>query len=345
VRLDAFVAPFRPRPIAAGLSPAPGATSRLLVWWGRADWLAEVAGALTEDLLREGHISFEAVMKVAECMAGFADGSTGRGCRPTNERLVELTGYSLSTVQRARRLLKHLDLVVEVVAGRSNMTLIQRLEAHANGSSHRRIAAEFALCSRRQSPHRNPQPDLHVVDRDTPPVGETERGLVTSRTTHLQSQTENYEEERAPRAAPTKKIRRAPKFDPSARRLAAKLVSHFWWLTGVSLPRLIPLLTPYAQAGWTVHDFDLAVGDSMAARGWRVVPRNLRQPAAYLAELLQSADPADRPSVLEDQLHAAEREHDRLSRHGAPCEHGVPGGEVVSPLTGQRGCPLCRAAG
>lgn len=90
---------------------------------------------------------------------------------------------------------------------------------------------------------------------------------------------------------------------------------------------------------------DLAVTDALAARGWRL-PRELRQPAAYLAGLLRAADPDDRPTVLEDAFRAAERAEDayrlQLAGAGAPCPHGMPAGDVPSPLRGLLACPLCR---
>lgn len=333
------------RRVPAGVCPAPGATSTRPAWWGRDDWCSlevPVAVWAHRDLCRAYHVSPDAVVKVARKMAAYANSATGRDCRPTNERLVVDAQMSLSTVQRARRVLKHLGLVVELVAGRSVMSRAERITAWRRGSSHRQVAAEFALCSRRDRAVDNRVPAHLAVERDTPTRSRRERGDLTLGRTHLRSQNENCDEERAPRAAPTKGVRRARRHDPSVRRLVAELQAAVPFLAGVSAARLVPLLTPYARADWTVRDFVLAIRDSMAARGWGVVPKNLTCPPAYLARLLESADPADRPSVLDDQLHAAEREHDRLSRHGAPCVHGVPGGDVASPLTGQRGCPVCR---
>src|SRR3982750_2368897 len=111
------------------------------------------------------HVDPHTVLSLARGMAYYADHRTGRDCRPTNTRLVELVRVSLSTVQRARRVLKALGLVVELIAGRSVMTRSERLAAWRRGSSHRRIAATFALCSRRQ----RRRPRLQVVERDTPP--------------------------------------------------------------------------------------------------------------------------------------------------------------------------------
>src|SRR3954451_13306975 len=183
-------APVCSRRIGAGVRPAPGATSRRPAWWGADDWVeVEVRGAVGErrDLCRAHHVDPDTVLAVARGMACFADFRTGRDCRPTNDRLVALLRVSLSTVQRARRVLKELGLVVELLAGRSIMTRAERLTAWRRGSSHRRLAAEFALCSRRHRPHRRPP----AVERDTPPAAPKERGSLTKRTSSLQTTPES----------------------------------------------------------------------------------------------------------------------------------------------------------
>src|SRR3954447_26452967 len=168
---SAAPAPVCSRRVGAGVCPAPGATSRRPAWWSAEDWIeVEVRGAVNErrDLCQAHHVDPDTVLAVARGMASFADHRTGRNCRPTNDRLVTLVRVSLSTVQRARRVLKALGLVVELIRGRSIMTRTERLAAWRRGSSPRQVAAEFALCSRRQRPGR-PQLQPAIVERDTPP--------------------------------------------------------------------------------------------------------------------------------------------------------------------------------
>jgi hypothetical protein len=340
--LRALSAPVTSRRVSAGITPAPGATSSLLVWWGRADWVdVEVRTTVREaiDVCRDHHVAPDTVIKVAAAHAEFADALTGRNCRPTNERLVEVAQCSLSTVQRARRVLMELGLMVEVIAGRSNMTLAQRLVAHENGSSHRAIAAEFVLCSRRDRRPRlveNPAADLPVVDDDTPPVGKVVRTSAREISGHLQSG--NATRKAAPRPAHTERVDAE-----GARRLARRVQGRLEWLRGVHVGRLVFLLTPFAAAGWTADDVALAIRDRLAILGKRV-PAKLDRPWAYLAWLLRDVDVTDRPSLLEDALAAAERAHRQLLRLGAPCEHGVPGGDVPSPVHRILACPICRAS-
>src|SRR3954469_15993543 len=180
---SAAPAPVRSRRIGAGVRPAPGATSRRPAWWSAEDWIeVEVRGAVAErrDLCRAHHVDPDTVLAVARGMACFADFRTGRDCRPTNARLVALLRVSLSTVQRARRVLKELGLVVELLRGRSVMTRAERLTAWRRGSAHRRLAAEFALCAR---PHRRPP----AVERDTPPSAHLKTASLTNACPSLQA--------------------------------------------------------------------------------------------------------------------------------------------------------------
>lgn len=354
------------RRVPAGITPPPGSLGRLTVWWGRTDWLeVEVAGALREhrDLCREHHVDPDTVYAVARAMAGFADARTGRNCRPTNERLVAAAHCSLSTVQRARRVLVALGLVVKVTEGRSTLTLTERLAAWKRGSAHRAIAAEFALCSRGRHRPRlvdNRPVGRPAVDRDTPPVGQVGRTSATEITGLLQST--DATRSGAPRRAHTEKSRGGSPGVPDlrARRLAEAVRSRLDWLSGVPARRITPTLARFAVAGWTHVDVVTAVHDALAARGWRV-PSTLDRPWAYLALLLREVDPEDRPGDWEahmdelDRLERAKRaeareyerreqEYERLRIWGPPCPHGQPAGDVPSPEFGVLACPMCRAA-
>src|SRR4051795_10768380 len=172
---SAAPAPVCSRRIGAGIRPAPGATSRRPAWWSAEDWIeVEVRGAVNERraLCRAHHVDPDTVLAVARGMASFADHRTGRDCRPTNAGLVELLRLSLSTVQRARRVLKDLGLIVELVRGRSIMTRAERLTAWARGSAHPRGAAQLAPRSRpprRLGPRLAPPPRRRRIRPLLPP--------------------------------------------------------------------------------------------------------------------------------------------------------------------------------
>lgn len=350
--------PVSSRRVSAGIRPDAGATSRLPAWWGADDWLAvEVPAALDArpEVLADHHVSRDAVLAVARGMATFADHRTGRDCRPTNERLVTLLRCSLSTVQRARRALKALGLVVELVRGRSIMSRSERLQAWRRGSAHRKVAAEFALLSR---PRRAPKTSTtrlvrsarfrsagpHPVDGDTPPGASKVSASLQTRSTRLRRQTENEDRRSAPRTYPGSR-------DGRSRRLAEATRNRLGWLHGVQVGRLAPALARFARQGWTVGDVELATRDVLAVRGHRV-PRDLKHPAAYLANLLRDVDPEGiRPTVeaaayeahLKAQA-AAERagRRARVLALAGRCAHGVPAHGAGQPARGVAPCGECR---
>ena len=366
-------APVTSRRVPAGITPAPGATSAAPAWWGATDWVeVEVRGAVWgefRDVCRNHHVDPDTVIAVARGHAHYADHKTGRDCRPTNARLVELCRVSLSTVQRARRVLEALGLVRRLVQGRSFMTRAERLQAWRRGSSHRKVAAVFALTSRGRErarsglvvvgggPKRTTSRlgiDAQVVsarptavERDTPPGAHKVSVYLQLGSGHLRTTTEQRRGRSAPAHTEASGGRKPARLDPASRRLAEAVRFRLAWLRGVSPYRLTPTLHRFAQAGWTAKDVERAAGESMTARGWRVVPAELAQPAAYLATLLREVDPADRPGALDEQRAADERAqaaYERRLIHGAPCPHGQPAGDEPSPLRGHRACPACRAA-
>lgn len=351
-------APVCSRRVSAGLTPAPGSTSRLPVWWSRNDWTQlEVPSAVWahRELCREHHVSPDTVVAVARSMAGYADAATGRSCRPTNERLRESARVSQSTVQRARRVLKALGLVVVVTKGQTTMTLTQRLAAWDRGSSHRAVAAEFALCSRRDRRPGlrlvvdNQASDLRSVDDDHPPVGK----VVRTSAREIRGSLRDGKPKRGGRSAPahTEARSRRPAGVPDlrSRRLAEAVRSRLGWLAGVPTSRMVPTLHRFAVAGWGHADVVSAVHDAMAARGWHHVPtvwRSSGGPAAYLATLLRERDVEDRPGAVEaamEEFERQSREYERLRTYGPPCPHGMPAGHVTSPR-GFVACPFCRDA-
>jgi hypothetical protein len=325
-------------------------------WWGAEDWLQEVEDALTPEVCREFSVASDTALAVARAHAAHADYRTGRGCRPTNARLVELARVSLSTVQRARRALEALGLVRRLVEGRSIMTRSERLEAWRRGSSHRQVAAEFALCSRpRRAPKmstpkvREGANDLGAgplpVDGDTPPGAKRVSSFSHLRSTHLRRRTEKNEEA-APRLAPTSKSGTGGGLHPGTGRLVQDVLRRVWWLRGVSPARITPTLSRFARGGWTVRDVELAVRDVLTRRSWKV-PAKLKTPAAYLADLLRELDPADRPTAAEELARQLERAEDAYRLQlatGAPCRHGRPAGDVPSPTRRLLACPECRTA-
>lgn len=285
--------------------------------------------------------------RVARHLAAAADFRTGRQARPTVDGLAAAAQLSERQTQRVLKLLEALHLVVRVIEGRSVMTRTERLWAWRNGSSHRAIAAEFALVV--------PLALTRVVHRWRPPGGDgvtppgeaVSEGVKSPRSASLHER----KDRRKSRAAPgTHRRSREPATTPATarlRRLIAELQRSVTWLSAVS-PRRLTCLHRFAAHGWSGRDVERAVGDVLRARGWSI-PDEIKNPPAYLANLLRNVDPADRldvdelvpdRSVQQWRNELARWDHDE--RYGAECRHGQPGGEQTHPIRGHVRCPLCR---
>lgn len=166
VRLSVHCRPFweigdRPQPPATLAIPNVAA---IPVWswrYERSDedrrdaavrsWLTNVQDAYQtryeslRPLMRaRGQVSCRATLLVAAHMARCADWATGRNCRPSNGLLVDRTGLSLSTVQRARRALRLLGVATEVFRGRLR-SRIERLVSWRIGDRRRGWTSVYAL--------------------------------------------------------------------------------------------------------------------------------------------------------------------------------------------------------
>lgn len=335
------------RRVSARLRPAPGELSRVPAWWGAEHW-AKVAlpVAYGRGGSRHHPVSLDTATMVARGFAGFADRRTGRACHPTNEQVAALAHCSVRTVQRVRRLLEDLGLMVTVVEGRSHMTREQRLQAWRNGSCARQLAAEVALTLPRHLA-RVHRPGPRPVDDVTPPgysegdPGSPVKTRFFEPKARMTSDAPRRTHSRRPPPAPTAAGARS-------QRLVAGVQRRIGWLSGVS-PRRLTSLHRLAAQRWTPRDVQLALDGVLKARGW-TVPDHVENPPAYLAALLRGVDPADRPGAVEEAMLAEERIR-RAWAHRvnfdptAPrCPHGEPLGNVPHPLTAVRSCPLCRRA-
>jgi hypothetical protein len=330
------------RRVSVGIRASPGVHSRLPAWWGRVHWCevtAQLALQLRTHVCKEEHVLPATALRYARAIAPYADGRTGRHCRPTNERLMRDLGMSRTHLKRCRRVLERLGVLVVTVQGRSVMTLRERLRAWRNGSSHRQLAAEYALIVPRR-----PHPPADPVEHGPPP-----REAWVPRSPHLicgSSVRNRPKEERASARTHRRRARSGPTLAQiRTSRLAAGLQRRLGWLRATS-PRRLTSLHRFAQQGWTPLDVHDALDGVLRARAWSV-PDEVRQPAAYLATLLRGVDEHDRPGALREQLLEAElerRRHQYAIDFGqlAECEHAQPGGAEL--VNGRARCPLCRRA-
>lgn len=297
-----------------------------------------------DKLGRHYPVSVDTARIIARHLAAYADGRTGRQARPTVELLALEAGCCERTVQRALKLLEALGVVVRVVEGRSVMTRAERLWAWRNGSSHRQIAAEFALVVPRDLARVVHRPRPGPVDDVTPPGEAVGKQVCTDRSGFFESE-DRRRSGAARRAHPR---RRPPATKPAtlhAQRLVAGVQRRIGWLSGVS-PRRLTSLHRFAAQGWTPLDVQRALDEVLRARSW-TVPDHVAQPAGYLAALLRDVDAGDRPGALiEAQLAEQRTARDwawRIATGRAPeCPHGEPAGDQPHPITGVRSCALCR---
>lgn len=132
--------------------PVPDGTQACIpIWSGRTVWLRQLRHALTthsgREALREQHISVDRLMAVAAAHAHYADSGTGRSVTASRTTLATRAGVSVSTVNRARRVLRTLGAAHELVRGRT-LTHAEYLaaELHHGGPQHR-AASVWALSS------------------------------------------------------------------------------------------------------------------------------------------------------------------------------------------------------
>lgn len=277
-------------------------------WSGRAErwatFTVPVAYAARYDtevrpLMPGNPVSLKAVRAVAQARARYADHSTGRNSRPTNERLAADTGLSVRTVQRADTALRLLGIATEVLRGRQR-TRAERFASWRVGDPHRGWASVWALhdnplISRlihRQSIALSPHPRSGSV-RDK----NSRREMVTTG-----PRRSNGAGQRAAsrRTSPNKKglaLARAWRADSYAPPWAQRYSPAAW----------AAMLAAPAAHGWTARDLNQLITDWLGV-GYHI-PDNPHKPIGLLGAILawHGKDNLDeRPAALDIAREAAE---------------------------------------
>jgi len=290
-------------------------------WSGGPNQWAHVTVAMAYDLryatirdqMCNGGIARNSLIVIAAAMARFADRTTGRNCRPSNEQLTAATGFSERTVQRGRECLRLLGVATEVLRGRQR-TYVERMASWRMGDRHRGWASVWVL-------HDNPQVN-RVIHTLSPHL---ERSPVTTRSPSSKSLITTRTGARARhRGAP-----RRPAPDEKGRRLAA-----LWradphappWTRKYTTGSWAGMLAGPATAGWTPNDLTMLVRDWLATGHW--IPDNPTRPIALLGTLLawhtSHNTLADRPAALDDAREAeiaAQAARQRIAAQEAHREH------------------------
>lgn len=222
-------------------------------------------------------VSKDSVVRVASAMASHADFRTGRNCRPSLRRLMEMTHCSRRVVQRARRVLEILGLARLVVQGRRR-TLIESISSWCCGDSSRGWASEYALTI----PVEIMRLTCGDVDGDTPPRrGHDRRKGKTLSHTH-------------------RRVKK-PRF-PEGMALAHE------WAGADSCPtwvrrepwKVARALQEAAVRGWSVADLRRALQIKESASGLAAKPDN---PGGYLRWLVRSFEcPPEQQRRAQQQL-------------------------------------------
>ncbi len=249
--------------------------------------------ATIRDRMCNGGIARNSLIVIAAAMARFADWTTGRNCRPSNEQLTAATGFSERTVQRGRECLRLLGVATEVLRGRQR-TYAERMASWRMGDRHRGWASVWVL-------HDNPQVN-RVIHTLSPHL---ERSQVTTTSPSFKSLITTRTGARARHHGAA----RRPAPDENGRRLAA-----LWradphappWTRKYTAGSWAGMLAGPAAAGWTPNDLTMLVRDWLATGHW--IPDNPARPIALLGTLLawhtSHNTLADRPAALDDAREA-----------------------------------------
>lgn len=137
--------------VRLALGVGEGAYKNVPLWSGAQRW-ARIQVPVAYDLrykavrhlMPNNGVSRAIVMKVADARARFAEGTTGRHCRPCNATLAACTGLPVRTVQRASLALRLMGCATEILRGRQR-TKVERLASWRMGDRSRGWASVWAL--------------------------------------------------------------------------------------------------------------------------------------------------------------------------------------------------------
>ena len=271
-------------------------------WSGRAERWTVFTVPIAYDLRYDTHVrpalggnqvSRRAVLRVAEARARYAEYGTGRGSRPSNERLAADTGYSVRTVQRADVALRLLGVATEVLRGRQR-TRTERLASWRVGDRGRGWASVWAL-------HDDAELARQVSALSPHPGGSSIRSPSSRRKVVTTGR---------PRPAGVEK----PAWttgggpDPGGTRLAVA------WRADQDSPRWAHRYTPQAWARllagparhrWTSRDLNALVRDWIGVNG--SLPDSPHRPIGLLGAMLAwHGNDTARPAALDDAREAEE---------------------------------------
>jgi len=295
--------------------PAPdGAYARVLAWNGRAKFLDAVMDDLAtpggEQARKTERIKASTYLKFAALWAESADSGTGRGVTLSRATTAQKAGMSVSTTERAQRLLTARGFSVTVAVGR-HLTTAERLSArHTHGKHQAKAASTRALTLPRHCFMKNE--DLSRRDK-------------AFKNSHLLKIKQNQRARGKRTAAPRPNSQYQPSTAKSGAgrtgyrpwseteyRFAVTFSSYFPWLQRSRHPASVCGMLKRAgivTSRWTPADLKRRI-DAGIPRAWIkmvIDPGEQRDPLAYMAWLIKlTIDPA-MPTPTEEATIATER--------------------------------------
>ena len=280
----------RERTASWSLTPAEGAYAEVVAWTSGAAWFDALMDALTtahgDECRRRVSVSSGTLLRVARADWLAADVATGRGVTTAHETVANELGMCKRTVQRARELMETLGFAVTIQTGRY-LTTGERKAAHqVHGGRQYRAASVRALTL----PKKQPVENVHLP---SPREGKSLSPVLKSLPTRANAR-RSVASLLQPRSMKNKSQGQDRKPRPlEDQRLAGELVARLPWLAqGRHIGTVSMFLRRLSISGqeWTAQGLLDAVNRFCADSGVRTVdPRTHRDPAAYLAWLINAA--------------------------------------------------------
>jgi hypothetical protein len=276
-------------------------------WTGRAErwvtWTVPLAYDLRYDTDARPHmganqISRNALLRIAQARARYADHATGRECRPSNHRLAKDTGYDVRTIKRANIVLRLLGVATEIFRGRQR-TRAERFASWRVADRGRGWASVWAL-------HDNPLLNrvIHKLQKALSPHPRSGHSS-NKHTTKSLLTTQNRRYNDGNRGA---KRRSSPDKDGLALAKAWRADEHAPpWSHRHSPHAWAAILAAPAAHSWTPRDLNQLITDWLGV-GHRI-PNTPHKPIGLLGAILAwhgFDNLTDRPAAADEAREAAE---------------------------------------
>jgi hypothetical protein len=330
----------------------PGTYSKVPAWLSRSWWLATVLpAAITRgrDVLRRHHIAPDTFTRIMAIHAMHADDQTGRGVTIDVEHLrLEERIEAYERGSRQRGFASVYALGCPTVLARHLPQPLTPVPAHPqlNTSPGERGTPPVGIPSRSFSSRRShgssatSADELATLDASTPEGGPGRAAAGPAeprrRANHSPTDTPKPNPARPPRPPHgpdrPRPARRSPRWNPEARRLAEALRREIPALRHTPTGRLVPAVTRFAKSPthWDVAQLVALIWHAARTKGWTTRPEKIRQPAAWLAHLLQGINDTNPEDLPRDHPDHPDRQNNPAPTEISPDD---PWADTLRPTT------------